>query len=320
MKRHSKTPTANSPRLMPQIAEGLAKQAEQAPPDFRRREEIRRARQQGSRPLQQRRLRAKAAARRSQARQHPRHARPRRAPAEVAARAWPRVSRRCSRPSPPASRSPPTRPTGSCSTSIPNWRRNRAWPKRFKKTAAAEQAAIKFVKESKPPKPPNGRRRGSPRSPSPIAAQRGTVPGASGTACVRVGGAVYGLEAASGRLLWRRHVGFGSTGWPILDRRDVIVTDTVHNELQRLDATPADWSGGKRLANRSPKRCSPATADLWPPIPARLYVLDLKSGARIGYLQVHPAAERRAGHRSIENRILPRRAIRLACTRFRSPK
>ena len=63
------------------------------------------------------------------------------------------------------------------------------------------------------------------------AAQNGGVPA---RVHVQVEGAVYALEAASGRLLWRRYVGYGSAAPPTIVEHDVLVTDSAHNDLLRV--------------------------------------------------------------------------------------
>ncbi len=153
----------------------------------------------------------------------------------------------------------------------------------LQKTAAAEQATIKFVAEKQPAE--------TAERPTPwvaalaVANHRGSTAPAMGTACVRVDGAVYGLEASSGKLLWRRYVGFGSTGWPILIDRDVIIADSVRHELLRLDAATGKllWRQTFKEAFAEPLLVGDrgfVAADS-----GRVYVIDLKTGARTGYLQ-----------------------------------
>ena len=83
----------------------------------------------------------------------------------------------------------------------------------IKKATAAEQAAVKFVREEQAAE--TGDR------PTPwvaslaLAQRRGACPPqpapAGSVACVRVEGAVYGLDVATGKLLWRRYVGFSTS-------------------------------------------------------------------------------------------------------------
>jgi outer membrane protein assembly factor BamB len=168
------------------------------------------------------------------------------------------------------------------------------------KTAAAEQAAIKFVAEKQPAE--------TAERPTPwvaalaVASHRGGNAPATGVACVRVDGAVYGLDAASGRLLWRRYAGFNSTGWPILAAGDVLVTDSVRHELLRLEAATGKlvWRQAFKEAFAEPLVVGEqvfVASDA-----GRVYVVDLKTGERTGYLQlpqpirVAPAIDRLKTH------------------------
>jgi outer membrane protein assembly factor BamB/tetratricopeptide (TPR) repeat protein len=162
----------------------------------------------------------------------------------------------------------------------------------LQKTTAAEQAAIRFVKEEQAAETSE---RPSPWIASLTIAHRRVKPpenepslagvGAS-TVCIRVGGAVYALDVPSGRLLWRRYVGHASTpSWPIPIERDVLVVDTVRHELLRLESATGRlvWrqSIGEPFA-------APLVTDHRAFVAAesgRLFVIDLTSGARTGYLQ-----------------------------------
>ncbi len=155
------------------------------------------------------------------------------------------------------------------------------------KTTTAEQAAIKFVKETKPadtterPTPWKAALAVANRRVKPTA----PPPGVSGIACIHVNGAVYGLEAASGHLLWRRHVGFGATAPPILIENDVIVTDATHNELLRLDGTTGRLIWRQSVGEPFAEMLITGDHGLVPTKSARLYAIELKTGALMGYLQ-----------------------------------
>jgi outer membrane protein assembly factor BamB len=168
------------------------------------------------------------------------------------------------------------------------------------KTAAAELATIKFVDEKQAAETAD--------RPTPwvaalaVASHRGGAAPAKGLACVRVDGAVYGLDASSGRLLWRRFAGYNSTGWPIQVGGDVLLTDSVRHELLRLEA-----ASGKLLWRQSFKEpiAEPLVVDnriFVASSAGRLYVVDLKTGQRSGYLQlpqpirVAPAIDRLKTH------------------------
>lgn len=156
----------------------------------------------------------------------------------------------------------------------------------LKKTADAELAAIKFVSESKTAE--------TTERPTPwvaalaVATRRatGTVPGADGVVCVRIDGAVYGLEAPTGKLLWRRYVGFGSTGWPILIGSDVIIADTVRHELMRLDAASGKLLWRQAFDEAFAEPLVAGDRGFVASDSGKLYVVDLKSGARTGYVQL----------------------------------
>lgn len=158
----------------------------------------------------------------------------------------------------------------------------------IQKTTAADQAAVRFVKETKPaetserPMPWRAALAVANRRVKPAA----PVAGVSGVACVHVHGAVFGLDAASGRLLWRRATGFDPRTPPIMVDNDVLICDATEHELQRLDPATGRlvWrqSIGEAFAE-------PLVADKIVFVPTksgRLYALDLGTGARTGYLQI----------------------------------
>ncbi len=97
----------------------------------------------------------------------------------------------------------------------------------LQKTVAAEKAAIKFVADEHAAE--------TSERPTPwiaalaVAHHRGPAAAAatSGTAFVQVNGAVYGLDAASGHLLWRRQLGYASETTPLRIGADFLVTDSA---------------------------------------------------------------------------------------------
>ncbi len=69
----------------------------------------------------------------------------------------------------------------------------------------------------------------------------GAVPGVDGqTVAVLAQGSVYGLDAATGKVLWRRFVGHGSEAYPDMFSKepgaDVLVTLTADHEVMRVAA------------------------------------------------------------------------------------
>ena len=91
------------------------------------------------------------------------------------------------------------------------------------------------------------------------------VPDAEGqVALAAVDGAVYGLDAANGRVLWRRFVGFDAnpqapafppTPLSAEPGSDALVVDTAHNELLRIEGHgPRPVAACRRRAVRRPSR------------------------------------------------------------------
>jgi outer membrane protein assembly factor BamB len=124
----------------------------------------------------------------------------------------------------------------------------------------------------------------------------------AGTACVRVDGALYGLDAATGRLLWRRPVGFATSAWPMRVAGDVLIIDAARHELVRLDAATGRlvWrqSIGEPFAPPLIVDERAFIADQ----SGRLLVVDVNSGLRAGYVQFaqplssSPAVDRQKQH------------------------
>jgi outer membrane protein assembly factor BamB len=168
--------------------------------------------------------------------------------------------------------------------------------------SAAEQRAVRFVSEEQAAE--------TSERPTPwiaalaIAHRHGNAAAAenAGTACVRVDGAHYGLDAATGRLLWRRQVGFASAAWPIRMARDVLIIDAAQHELIRLEEATGRlvWrqSIGEPFA-------PPLVVDQQAFVAAksgRLYIIDLNSGVRTGFVEfaqplgTTPAVDRQKQH------------------------
>ena len=157
----------------------------------------------------------------------------------------------------------------------------------IQKTTAAEQAAIRFVDEVQAAET---RERPTPWVAALAIAHRSggaaaATDGVKDAACVRVDGAVYGLDAASGRLLWRRHVGFGSSGWPIRLDRDVLVIDGVRHELVRLEAATGRLIWRQAIGEPFAQPLVVGGRAFAAAESGRLFVIDLQTGARAGYVQ-----------------------------------
>ena len=150
----------------------------------------------------------------------------------------------------------------------------------LQKTAAAERAAIKFVADEQAAE--------TSERPTPwiaalaVAHHRGpaTTASASAIACFRVNGAVYGLDAATGRLLWRRQVGYASSSAPVRAGADLLVTDAAHHELLRLEGATGRLQWRQTIGEPFAQPVVVGERAFLAGETGRLHVVDLKSGAR----------------------------------------
>ncbi len=168
------------------------------------------------------------------------------------------------------------------------------------RVSAAEQSGIQFVADEQPA--------ATTERPTPwvaslaLAHRRRTTPAPdNGVACVRVDAAVYGLDVASGKLLWQRPTGFDrSPCWPLAVAGDVLVVDATQHELLRLDAATGKLRWRQTLGEEVAPPVVAGDRVLLAARSGRLYLVDLASGTRLGYLQfaqpllVSPAVDRRS--------------------------
>jgi outer membrane protein assembly factor BamB len=156
----------------------------------------------------------------------------------------------------------------------------------IQKTTTAEQAAVKFVKEAKAAETAE---RQVPWRAALAVANRRVKPAAplniSGIACFQADGAIYAMEAATGRLVWRRQVGFGSGAPPMLIDRDVLITDASHSELLRVEAASNRLVWRQTIGEPFIEPLVAGERALVPAKSGKLYVIDLKTGGRSGYLR-----------------------------------
>jgi outer membrane protein assembly factor BamB len=164
-------------------------------------------------------------------------------------------------------------------------------------TSKAEQAGVKFVSEEHPADTTD---RPTPWLAALALANRhgGTKAPATGTFCTRVDGAIYGIDVSTGQLLWRRYAGVGTTATPVPVGDDILAIDSRFQELLRLDARTGRlvWRqsfGGPFAPPLTVGGRAYVAAEA-----GRLYIVDLSTGGRLGYLQfsqplrVTPAADR----------------------------
>lgn len=182
----------------------------------------------------------------------------------------------------------------------------------------AERSAVKFVAESQPAatdEPPSGVAAtlvlaGPALRPLPNAPQRrqpGTVSGAEGhVAVVMAESAVYGLDAPSGRVLWRRFVGYETRFPPVRladsPNSDIIVVASAsasqEQHVLRLQAATGKLVWRQTLKEQfAAAPLSAANRLLLPTRSGRLVLLDAETGAYQGYvafaqpLNVGPATD-----------------------------
>lgn len=156
-----------------------------------------------------------------------------------------------------------------------------------KQTMASDQAAVKFVRDEKAAEA--GDRPNPWVASLAVAQRRGNTAATAGpggaVACVRVEGAVYGLDVATGKLLWRRYVGFSTAAWPTIVGSDVLVTDVRHNEVVRLNAATGKLVWRQIIGEAFSEPLVVGPRAFLAAKSGKLYVIDLASGARAGYLQ-----------------------------------
>jgi outer membrane protein assembly factor BamB/TolA-binding protein len=166
------------------------------------------------------------------------------------------------------------------------------------RVSAAEQSGIRFVADQQPAETTE---RATPWVMSlALAHRRDTTPATdTGVACVRVDAAVYGLDVASGKLLWQRPIGFAESSWPIAVGDDVLVVDDAQHELVRLEAATGALRWRQALGEKVTPPLVVGDRAFLAAESGRLYLVDVTSGTRLGYLQfaqplrVPPAADRR---------------------------
>jgi len=108
----------------------------------------------------------------------------------------------------------------------------------------------------------------------------------SGNLAVTVDGAVYGLRASDGGLLWRRFLGLQSRTAPVaLEGGDVLVLDSRYHELLRLDGATGKIRWRQPLASAAARPVLAGGRILVAAASGKLWVVDPTSGKRAGYVQ-----------------------------------
>lgn len=108
---------------------------------------------------------------------------------------------------------------------------------------------------------------------------------ATGVYCARVDGAVYAFDVASGKLLWRRYVGFAKGMPPLTAGENVLVFDSEYQELLALAASTGKLVWRQEIGEPIAEPLAVRDRAYVAAESGKLYIVDLSSGARMGYLQ-----------------------------------
>jgi len=156
---------------------------------------------------------------------------------------------------------------------------------KLREISAAEQLVIKHIIE---PRAAETTPRPSKVVASLALADLGGKPIADnqGSIAVRIDGTLYSLSTADGSLLWHKHVGIGPSLPPqLLANGDLLVVNSNHNELLRLNGE----SGKLIWRQEFEKSIASPTIDnqriLVAESSGKLYILDLADGNRTSYVQ-----------------------------------
>jgi outer membrane protein assembly factor BamB len=151
-------------------------------------------------------------------------------------------------------------------------------------TSAAEKAGVKFVVDehaaetTERPTPwlaalATGNRQATATAP------------ANGTFCARIDGALYAFDVATGKMLWRRYVGFAAGLPPVLAGENVLAFDAKCLELLCLEARTGKLVWRQEFGEPIATPLAVADRAFVAAESGRLFLVDLGSGARMGYLQ-----------------------------------
>jgi len=110
--------------------------------------------------------------------------------------------------------------------------------------------------------------------------------GAEGSIGVRISGAVYGLNLSDGALRWRRFVGVAPRLTPLrLPSGDLLVVDAQHHELLKLAGMTGKLLWRQSFATSVTRPVLLGQQILVAESAGKLHVLDTASGKRHGYVQ-----------------------------------
>ncbi len=148
----------------------------------------------------------------------------------------------------------------------------------------AESAVVQFVSE-----PQTAETNSRPRqvvAELALANRSGATGAASGTVAVRVSGAVYGFDVSGGSLRWRRFVGMAPRLTPVrLGNGDLLVVDSHHNELLKLSGDAGELLWRHPFESEVTRPVVHEGRILVNETSGKLHVLNLDSGESSGYVQ-----------------------------------
>ncbi|MBN1590346.1 MAG: PQQ-binding-like beta-propeller repeat protein, partial [Pirellulales bacterium] len=162
----------------------------------------------------------------------------------------------------------------------------------------AQQAAVKIVQQAKPAEVPQPDAADKTAVAIARRDQQGEVPGASGHIVYALAeGAAYGLDAATGQVLWRRFVGYGAQGAslgfvpiPVSNApgSDALVVDGHRQALVRVEATTGRvrWQQVLGEAFSAHPVLDKGNRVLVATSSGRLVTVNLVSGESSGFIQI----------------------------------
>ncbi|MEM9352767.1 MAG: PQQ-binding-like beta-propeller repeat protein, partial [Planctomycetota bacterium] len=156
---------------------------------------------------------------------------------------------------------------------------------RVAEIAASEKAVVRFVEQ--------GRAATADERPSKIVAtlalaERGSTAnsGVSGTVAYDADGAIYGLDASDGRLLWRRYVGVGQRNTPVsLENGRLLVLGLAHDELLCIESSNGKLIWRQEIGERTAAPVVAGSVILLSGRSGKLHVVDLESGDLRGHVE-----------------------------------
>ena len=151
-------------------------------------------------------------------------------------------------------------------------------------TSLAEQNGIRFQADEQPALPAAA---DTPIRRAIAVGQRrsNTASSATGTVCVRVDGAIWGLDAQNGQLRWRRFVGFDDQPYAIRVGDDILTRDVDRSDLLLLSSSSGEIRWRQNIGEPFAQPLLANGKAFLAAESGKVYVVDLTSGTRMGHLQ-----------------------------------